>query len=83
MKSIFDPEELTLMTTDEYGVFKTYIKKCGEYMDGKVDGVLMKQASVQMSNLSRIVQTRSATALLKANILKSGDAKLLKEMKGK
>ena len=80
MKPIFDPESLTLMTPKESRVWEKYIDNCDEYMDGKVDGVKMKQASVQMANLSRVVQTRSAAALLTTNIIKSGNRELIKNM---
>ena len=80
MKPIFDPESLTLMTPKESRVWEKYIDNCDEYMDGKVDGVKMKQASVQMANLSRVVQTRSAVALLTTNIIKSGNRELIKNM---
>jgi hypothetical protein len=80
MKPIFDPEELTLMTEDESRVFSKYVHECERYMDGKVDGVKMKQATAQMANITRLVQTRSATALLKFNMLNRGDVTLINNM---
>jgi len=73
MKPIFDPEELTLMTEPENKLFNQYIEECQKYLDGEADGVKMKQASVQIGNLTKIVQSRSATALLKFNMLRIDD----------
>ena len=80
MKPIFDPEELTLMTADENVFFKRYIKECVNYMDNRVDGVKIKQTTAQVANLTKVVQSRSATALLKFNMLHKGDESLTTKM---
>jgi len=80
MKPIFDPEELTLMTEEENKLFKKYIQGCSDYMDNKVDGVKMKQSTAQIANLTKVVQSRSATALLKFNMLHRGDDSIVTQM---
>ena len=54
--------------------------QCKGYMENKVDGVKMKTMTAATANLAKVVQTRSATALLKHNMLKSGDLKLIGNM---
>jgi hypothetical protein len=83
MKPIFEPEELTLMTGDEDVFFKRYIKECVKYMDDKVDGIKMKQVTAQVANLTKVVQSRSATAMLKFNMINKDNPFLTAQMTGK
>ncbi len=78
-KAIFDPEELSLLTSDEMSLQKEYVKKLRAYAEGKtvngrmVDGVQIKNLNAGLSNVARMTQSRSAMALLKFNILNKGD----------
>ena len=83
MKPIFDPEELTLMTSEEQDLNKKYVKMLSNYMDDKVDGVKMKAMTAGMANIVRTVQSRSATALLKFNLLNKGDQRVIADMRGR
>lgn len=79
MKPIFDPNELSLLTDDEKHLQKEYVKMIkayvtgGEYEGHKVDGIQLKNANAGMANIAKMVQSRSAMALLKYNILKGDE----------
>lgn len=76
MRPIFDPEELTLVTDKEKTFQDKYIDMLIKYADGKADGVQVKNLNTAMSNVSRMVQSRSAMALLKFNVLRAQDKAL-------
>ena len=71
MKPIFNIKGITLMNENESKVFEKYINLGEKFIDGEVEITKMKQAIGFIGNLTRVVQSRSATAALTFMISKS------------
>ena len=73
MKPMFNPEELDLVTEQESKFHQTYVEKLIGYSEGKVDGIQIKNLTAGAAVIAKKQQSRSAMALLKYNVIKSGD----------
>ncbi len=65
MKPIFDPEELTLATEGEKKVFHRLEEDLFKYMEGKLDGVKIRQEIAGSAVFAKLVQTRGPMAMVK------------------
>lgn len=75
MKPIFDPMELELTTPGEREIFERYVKEVLGYMDGKVDGVKIRQETSACAVIAKKIQSRSAMAVIKYDMQKrTGEA---------
>lgn len=78
MKHIFDLDKLTFITEEENEVYKVFMKKLKGQMKGDVDNATMKQTNGGMAIISKMVQTRTANAIMFANLGKIDPAILTK-----
>ena len=65
MKPIFDPMELELSTDGERDVFKKYEVDVLGYINGKIDGVKIRQETSACAVFAKKIQSRSAMAMIK------------------
>jgi len=65
MKPIFDPMELELTTDGERKIFEKYEQEVLGYIDGKVDGVKIRQETAACAVFAKKIQSRSAMAMIK------------------
>ena len=78
MKHIYDLDKLTFITEDETEVYKEFMKKLKGQRKGDVDNAKMKQTNGGMAIISKMVQTRTANALMFANLGKVNPSILTK-----
>lgn len=65
MKPIFDPMELELSTEGERKVFMRFEQDVLGYMDGKIEGIKMRQETAACAVFAKKIQSRSAMAMIK------------------
>jgi hypothetical protein len=81
---MFDPEELTLATPEEKKVFTRLATDILKYMDGKLDGVRIRQEIAGSAVLAKLVQTRGPMALMTYNMRKQDiDQAKIEDKRGK
>ena len=80
MKPIFDPTELDITTDIERDFYEAYGKEALLYVQGKCDGVKMRQETAIASVYAKRQQSRSAMAMIKYDREKRG-YKLLPDKK--
>jgi len=72
MKPIFEPMELDLSTEGERKFFERYEQEVLNYIDGKCDGVKLRQETAAASVFAKKQQSRSAMAMIKYDREKKG-----------
>jgi hypothetical protein len=65
MKPIFDPSELELSTEGERKVFEKFETEVLGYINGKIDGVKIRQETAACAVFAKKIQSRSAMAMIK------------------
>jgi hypothetical protein len=65
MKPIFEPMELELSTDGERKVFEKYEQEVLGYINGKIDGVKIRQETAACAVFAKKIQSRSAMAMIK------------------
>jgi hypothetical protein len=65
MKPIFEPMELELSTDGERKVFEKYEQEVLGYINGKIDGVKIRQDTEACAVFAKKIQSRSAMAMIK------------------
>jgi hypothetical protein len=65
MRPIFDPSELELSTEGERRVFEKYESEVLGYINGKIDGVKIRQETAACAVFAKKIQSRSAMAMIK------------------
>jgi hypothetical protein len=65
MKPIFDPMELELSTDGERKVFEKYEEEVLGYINGKIEGVKIRQETAACAVFAKKIQSRSAMAMIK------------------
>ena len=65
MQPIFNPMELELSTDGERKVFAKYEEEVLGYINGKIDGVKIRQETAACAVFAKKIQSRSAMAMIK------------------
>lgn len=82
MKSVFNLDDLDLLTPEEISFNREYVNKLHGYADGNVDGVQMKNLTAGAATIAKRQQSRSAVAVLKWSVLKREEG-VVKEIEAK
>ena len=78
MKPIFDPTELDLTTDKERKALDLFDECYQGYLNGKVDGIKVRQAIAGAGVYAKRIQSRSAMAMIKYDREKRGEDSNLK-----